>query len=443
MEKIFIAWGGNYTLAERVAKRLIKYKLDVIIGGGKQETMFLGEQIINQMNSCNQAIILAQNFNRKGFKPNLMFEWGYLVSHLQHKDIAVALIDEEREKLPSDLLGIWCDCYKTKEIAKFSTKKDLTEDKIEEELAKRIATDFWNNKTKTKTKTNKVEILSRWKEIKGCLLDINKYTEKEKIEYIFFSATASYYQYESKWMLEKLQQVSGNGLVDKVVDVIKAYLILLTETNYLLEPLPFRTARALSTTFRGLNDIEPDTEMAIWLKIRSYDLECLTKLKLAQKQDEERDADAIDTYKESIKAGEEAIKLIDELISEEDEANYHYSLLMRAYVYRNMSMAYKSIMSENNEIYYNLAGELAKKSQKARYAFFVYYKQHYPHDLVLVDKFEQEYYLSKLECASFETDEREKRDTVKEIMEYLKEWEISDKKRQMLIEKIKAELKNF
>ena len=92
---------------------------------------------------------------------------------------------------------------------------------------------------------------------------------------------------------------------------------------------------------------------------------------------------------------------------------------------------------------YRWAKKYANESRKARYQFYWEYKQLYSNDLILVDKFEQEYYLSKLECAKFEDKEREKRDTIREVREYYEKWKESDKKRQTLIKKIEENLESF
>ncbi|SEI13490.1 TIR domain-containing protein [Tardiphaga sp. OK245] len=116
-ENVFIAWGKNEGLAQAVAKRLQDFGYSPVVGGvqrGKSpSSFFINANVLTQMNGASAAIILAQKiFDSKGqptneFRPNLMFEWGYLQHRLRADAIHVFLINIEREELPGDLLNAY------------------------------------------------------------------------------------------------------------------------------------------------------------------------------------------------------------------------------------------------------------------------------------------------------------------------------------------------
>ncbi|WP_169728343.1 TIR domain-containing protein [Geminicoccus roseus] len=114
-EKVFIAWGQNIDLALKLSDYLTKLKIDNTIGGyadvREEADDHIGNRVINQMRRCSRAIILAQG--KRGpdgsitFRPNLMFEWGYLLARLPKGSIMIALIETPREAVASDLQGIF------------------------------------------------------------------------------------------------------------------------------------------------------------------------------------------------------------------------------------------------------------------------------------------------------------------------------------------------
>jgi len=124
-EVIFIAWGANKQLADAVADALRKQGYSPQVGGDldlRAEDSFLGNQITKQISQAPRAIILAQwpaegadrrRRNRPDiatvaaqFRPNLMYEFGYLTARLQPSCLHLFLIGIRRVDLPSDVLGI-------------------------------------------------------------------------------------------------------------------------------------------------------------------------------------------------------------------------------------------------------------------------------------------------------------------------------------------------
>ena len=111
MENVFIAWSKSRSLADSIACKLKESGINPIVGGGLPQDMFVGNQIVSQMDSCNFAMILIQKKGEIGgvaeFNDNVMFEWGYLLAKLGNRKIFVFLIDTSERELPSDLVGSW------------------------------------------------------------------------------------------------------------------------------------------------------------------------------------------------------------------------------------------------------------------------------------------------------------------------------------------------
>jgi len=112
-ENVFIAWGRNLELAVAVRDLLKKNGYFPTVGGmfrgAQANTFFINSNVLRQMDDASFAIVLAQRiFDAKGqptgeFRPNLMFEWGYLQGRLRADAIHVFLINIGRDELPSDL----------------------------------------------------------------------------------------------------------------------------------------------------------------------------------------------------------------------------------------------------------------------------------------------------------------------------------------------------
>lgn len=119
MSTVFLVWGRNPRLAKEVMARLNDKGFSAVVGGDadtcdKFHSHYLGQRIVEQMNRCQHAIVLAQwppednNGDSIGsfFRPNLMFEWGFLLGRFQRQpSLHVFLIGIKSQELPSDLCG--------------------------------------------------------------------------------------------------------------------------------------------------------------------------------------------------------------------------------------------------------------------------------------------------------------------------------------------------
>ena len=117
MHNIFIGWGGNQPLAYEIRNILQSGELNIVIGGGSPTDIFVGAQVIDQINQCDKAILLVEDYNGH-ISPNLLFEWGYILANrsISKHNVQIFMIDKSPRELPSDLLGVWATEVKRDKI---------------------------------------------------------------------------------------------------------------------------------------------------------------------------------------------------------------------------------------------------------------------------------------------------------------------------------------
>lgn len=154
---VFIGWSRNLNLATVLKEKLKKEGFVCVIGGefehnppdvGTRRTVH--ETVINQMNRCNQAILLFQNTDNKGISENLIYELGYLSAQNSYTNVHIIKIDITEDKLclfPTDLHGVW------------GTNISTSDYSSDEEKASKIVEIFKKKQHHIKKK-NKFEILN-------------------------------------------------------------------------------------------------------------------------------------------------------------------------------------------------------------------------------------------------------------------------------------------
>lgn len=105
-DKVFIAWSGSNTVALQV-KRLLekKYNYGCSIGGNAENNSkfsSVGDTVIQQIKSCNQAIIIFQNRKDGKVSNNVFFELGYVMAMYGMKKVHCVKRLKEEVILPSD-----------------------------------------------------------------------------------------------------------------------------------------------------------------------------------------------------------------------------------------------------------------------------------------------------------------------------------------------------
>lgn len=105
-DKVFIGWSGNNEIALKTKKLLEEsYNYICYVGGNADNTSSfasVGDAVIQQMKTCNQAIIIFQNRNDFGVSNNLFFELGYVLAKYGVKKIHCVKKSSETIALPSD-----------------------------------------------------------------------------------------------------------------------------------------------------------------------------------------------------------------------------------------------------------------------------------------------------------------------------------------------------
>ena len=105
-DKIFIIWSGSDRAAQLVKRTLEQeHKYICIVGGSfesSKQMLTVGDTVIRQMISCNQAIVIFQNRHDGRVSSNLYFELGFACSEYGLKKIHCVKRKGEAITLPSD-----------------------------------------------------------------------------------------------------------------------------------------------------------------------------------------------------------------------------------------------------------------------------------------------------------------------------------------------------
>ena len=105
-DKIFLVWSGSNTIAKRV-KSILENEYNYIcnVGGNydnNSQMVSIGDTVIKQMKSCNQAIVIFHNKNNGGISNNLYFELGYVSAMYGMKKVHCVKRANEAIVLPTD-----------------------------------------------------------------------------------------------------------------------------------------------------------------------------------------------------------------------------------------------------------------------------------------------------------------------------------------------------
>lgn len=105
-DKIFIGWSGSNQAALKIKKILeTEYNYICCIGGNSDNSSnyaSVGDTVIQQIKSCNQAIMIFQNKADGSISNNLFFELGYVFSSYGAKKVHCVKKGNEPIVLPSD-----------------------------------------------------------------------------------------------------------------------------------------------------------------------------------------------------------------------------------------------------------------------------------------------------------------------------------------------------
>ena len=105
-DKIFIIWSGENKTAMMV-KNILENKHNYLcyVGGNQyndSQMLSIGDTVVNQMKTCNQAIVIFSNKNNSGVSNNLYFELGFVSSNYGMKKVHCVKRHNDNIILPSD-----------------------------------------------------------------------------------------------------------------------------------------------------------------------------------------------------------------------------------------------------------------------------------------------------------------------------------------------------
>ena len=387
---VFIVWGGNRSLANKVSEKIQeRNEFNVIVGGDNPNDIFIGEVVLRQIKMSSVAIILAQNSDKSGndvlLRPNLMFEWGYISADFKAKNVHVFLMDMEERDLPSDLRGSWA-------------KSIVTKGKSEDDVAKEIADIFDHDYHEQHIPA--IETFENWNNIKNDIRNhtVNPlYTDREIAAIILYSFQASFYYHDIKELRELILKIKSNdSIVEKTISVVISALDYYILKEKKVHP---NTGSEFNTLIRRLSgdfDLSyEDFEIDKWLHIISNNFIglCYNRLSDLDKYNEQQKIYFLVHAKESL---QKALSYLDsdktaEKIKKENDV---YSNIWRGYIYRNIGVVYAKLNDkENMENYLSRAADAREKSE-------TYFSTNVS-DTVLINNFKLENIMIQLERMKF------------------------------------------
>ncbi len=129
-DRVFIAWSGTNEVATLVKNILEKnHNYVCSIGGNADNSSQLssvGDTVLQQIKTCNQAIVIFQNRSDGAVSNNLFFELGYVLASYGQKKVHCVRKITENVTLPTDFDNAFVEPIK-KENAEEMTAQDFAE----------------------------------------------------------------------------------------------------------------------------------------------------------------------------------------------------------------------------------------------------------------------------------------------------------------------------
>ncbi|MDR1392404.1 MAG: nucleotide-binding protein [Bifidobacteriaceae bacterium] len=426
-ERVFIAWGGNQRLAGAVAARLAESHFAAVVGGGTPTDRFVGTQVLSQIHSCTRAILLvedtgaAQTAAGLNFSDNLMFEWGFITGTFQPNKVHVFLINVSTRDLPSDLAGSWA-------VEIESQGREL------EDVAQRITEAFFKDATHN-IELDKMKIMHMWDSVKryaDVYDDGPPCSDLELAHYLLHSIESCYYHMEEdlyEALLDKMHPVSS--VLEFAVQIVKANIRLFRETGGLQRALQLDSFAELRAVFERQFDLSfQDEELNLWFSyfaVRRQGLLYQT-VSLSQEFD---DAEQREFAGRTLVLTSQAITVLDQIV-ERYPQQAAYTNLYRGYLLRTRSQMFSRLGRIEEAAEANLAATRAKE------AFYLDYKNAYPHDTYLIRQLAQEYYLALAERLGYASDPTDKAMIRRTIASFLAKLEQESGRQHVVLEELRT-----
>ena len=204
-DKVYIIWSGDTNIAKRVKEKLKKEDYYCIIGGNSDNNSIytsVEDTILNQIKTCNQAIVIFQNRNDGMVSNNVFYELGYAQALYGIKKIHCVKGAGSAINMPSDFGNAFIEPL---------------EDKTDNDFADNIVS-FFLSRQKLSIDENKMALINN----RAFLADkIKTYqsgqgascSDYELAQYILFytlAATLFQDEYDVLKELQQFKKISGN-----------------------------------------------------------------------------------------------------------------------------------------------------------------------------------------------------------------------------------------
>lgn len=430
MGNIFIGWSGNKILADNVAKALNNSGHYAIVGGGQPKDMFVGAQIIDQINRCNTAILLIEDKKIKDKKgdisPNLMFEWGYITAKFTTSNIHAFLINKKSKDLPSDLLGSWVN--------------ELTFDKSStssESIAEEIVDIFMQN-NKDKNVCNYFDLINDWKRVYTYLTDTALDSAQSGCEYVLSGCLAAYYYQDNILLRQTLNSIKAPASINNTIIFAKSYIDIFINSENMTKPLSqqdfFNCMQTFEMILNRQKTLSNDVEMLLdILNFDAYGLACALFIKNANIDNETKEY-----FSEKARLYfEKDIELID-VFEDTFKNNTCLCLLLKSYIYNDIAHLFRDCFNDKDTFLKYLS--LSVNERKSLHQTF---SSLYPSNSFLSNKLEQEYIISLSEQCNYMENSVMKTMYQKSVLTKFEEWEKELIYTSSLTDRIKNNIKNF
>lgn len=428
MSTIFIGWSGNKSLADKVAKLINQSKAhSAIVGGGAPKDMYVGAQVIGQINKCNSAILLVENKAEDGqISSNLMFEWGYIMAKMSPNSICTVLINKSHRDLPSDLLGTWV-----------SEVRFDRENGDEEEFARQIYERYLRD-IDDESKICYFDDINDWKRLFANLKENTDLPEDDVCRQILTGCLAAYYYQDNRQFRKMLDGVSGSLAVNETVAFAKAYVDVFLESENMTKALPhtvfFEGIEVFESTLVRKSKLPEKISILLdILCLDVYGLSCALYLKNTDIDEETRGYCAE-------QARERLGKMIESLdgLPEDYDPNPCLVQLLKSYANNDLAHLYKDSFGDKEKFLSYLA--VSVDERKNLHRSFV---AAYAGNSLLATKFEQEYVVALSEQCNYMEDSFYKTMCKKSIKAKYAEWERELVYTSSLTDRIKRHIDNF
>jgi len=425
-DKIFIIWSGSNDIALKIKRILDTKNYKCTIGGNADNNSkfaSVGDTVIQQIKSCNQAIVIFQNRADGAVSNNLFFELGYVLAMYGQPKVHCVKRKNEQVILPSDFDN--------------SFVEPIDGGESDDDFVKGVLNYFFDRQKMSVNENKMVLINNRYK-----MQDFiqshyseqgSKCSDYELAQYILFYMQAGHMFGDEKKVYKEMKQFKDNyhtyfsDELSTAVNICITFLdmVLNIQTNnkgdFFIDRTTFRKFRDNYTEFREeivKDDLGTFDEWAnVFISNHfayAYGLYATDPtLSLENKQK---------NFGKSKIWAEQTItdmKILEESASVRDN-NDHKGIiaLFYAYIYRNMYLACKELGEQDEAI------KWLEKTKKERTAL----KNNFEIgsiDSQLYDNFAMEYYLTLIEYLQYadklKIDEEDIEDYKDEIKNYLKD----------------------